>query len=153
MTYTGGPYQSAFRQALIATGVSGAVASGNGDSSSANWQEYEMPSLVNHSLDYANEKLKPYRVNKVVIGDGSSIVKQYPQAQSMFATKQNIFLLTDGANITMPDMRGWVLKDVQQFAAISGIPIQSSGSGSVKSQSVAAGTTIDASTEIKVTLK
>ena len=92
-------------------------------------------------------------MNKVVIGDGSSIVKQYPQAQSMFATKQNIFLLTDGANITMPDMRGWVLKDVQQFAAISGIPIQSSGSGSVKSQSVAAGTTIDASTEIKVTLK
>ncbi len=153
LTYSGTPYQSAFRQALIATGVSGAVAEGNGDSATVNWQEYEMPALVNHSLDYANEKLKPYSVNKVVIGDGSGIVKQYPEAQSMFATKQNVFLLTDGANVTMPDMRGWVLKDVQQFAAISGFTIQTSGSGSVKSQSVAAGQVINQKTEIKVTLQ
>lgn len=153
MTYTGAPFQSAFRQALIAAGVSGAVPGEGSDQTSANWQEYEMPALINHSLDYANDKLKPYHVNKVVIGDGSGIVKQYPQAQDMFATKQNIFLLTDGENITMPDMRGWVLKDVQQYATISGIPIQISGSGSVKSQSVAPGKQIDASSQIKVTLQ
>lgn len=153
MSYTGEPYQNAFRQALIATGVSGETGSTSNDQSYNNWQEYEMPSLINHSLDYVNEKMKTYGVNKVIIGDGSAIIKQYPLPQSTVATKQNVFLLSDGANITMPDMKGWALKDVKQYSEITGISIQTEGSGSVVSQSVKAGTKIDQSSKIKLTLK
>jgi len=152
LTYTGEPFQNAFRQALIATGVSGDINSeANGEYTG--WQEYEMPTLVNHSLDYVNNKLKSYNVNKVVIGDGSEIVKQYPQENETLISRQNVFLLTDGANITMPDMKGWSLKDVQQFANISQLPLTIEGSGNVIKTSVKAGDVIDASKAIKITLK
>lgn len=153
MSFTGGPYQNAFRQALIATGVKGEAGSADNDESYNNWQEYEMPSLVNHSLDYVNEKLKSYGVKKVIIGDGSSIIKQYPLPQESVSTKQNVFLLSDGNNITMPNMIGWSLKDVKQYSEITKIPITIEGSGSVKKQSVKAGLKIDKASKIKVTLK
>lgn len=153
MSFTGEPYLNAFRQALIATGVKGEAGSVNNDDSYNNWQEYEMPSLVNHSLDYVNEKMKSYGVKKIIIGDGSGIVKQYPLPQESVSTKQNVFLLSDGTNITMPDMKGWALKDVKQYSEISQIPITIEGSGSVVSQSVKAGIKIDKASKIKVTLK
>lgn len=153
MTYTGGPYQNAFRQALIATGVKGEAGSADNDESYNNWQEYEMPSLVNHSLDYVNEKLKSYGVKKVIIGDGSSIIRQYPLPQENVSTKQNVFLLSDGNNITMPNMTGWSLKDVKQYGEITKIPITVEGSGSVTKQSVKVGLKIDKNSKIKVTLK
>ena len=118
-----------------------------------NWQEYEMPSLVNHSLDYVNEKLKSYGVKKIIIGDGSSIIRQYPLPQENVSTKQNVFLLSDGNNITMPNMTGWSLKDVKQYSEITKIPITVEGSGSVTKQSIKVGLKIDKSSKIKVTLK
>lgn len=153
MSFTGAPYQNAFRQALIATGVKGEAGSADNDESYNNWQEYEMPSLVNHSLDYVNEKLKSYGVKKVVIGDGSTIIRQYPLPQENVSTKQNVFLLSDGNNITMPNMKGWSLKDVKQYSEITKIPITVEGSGSVTKQSVKVGLKIDKSSKIKVTLK
>ena len=92
-------------------------------------------------------------VNKVMIGDGNSVIKQYPAAGSSVVTSQNIFILTDGNNITMPNMLGWSRKDVASFWDITGIPITISGYGSVSEQSVAAGSVIDKATSIEVKLK
>ena len=39
-----------------------------------------MPSLVNHTIDYAHEKMKDKKVHFEVIGDGTSVVGQYPDA-------------------------------------------------------------------------
>lgn len=153
LTYTGDYFKSAFRQALIATGVSGETTSEANSEDYSSWQEYEMPTLLNHSLDYANNKLKSMAVNKVIIGDGSSIIQQFPEAQDSVVTKQNVFLLTDGTNITMPNMNGWSLKDVKQFATIANVNITWEGSGSVKEQNVKEGTTITSESEIKLTLK
>ncbi len=152
LTYTGEPFQNAFRQALIATGVSGERVNSNGDEYTG-WQEYKMPALMNHTLDYVNRKMKSYNVTNIIIGDGSEVVDQYPKAQETLISHQNVFVLTDGTNITMPDMSGWSLKDVLQYANIANIDITYEGSGSVSEQSVASGTVIDDSTQIKVILK
>ncbi|MCI9312656.1 MAG: penicillin-binding protein [Erysipelotrichaceae bacterium] len=152
LTYTGEPFQNAFRQALIATGVSGERAN-SGDEAYTGWQEYEMPALMNHSLDYVNQKMKSYNVKNIIIGDGSAVVKQYPQAQDTLISHQNVFIRTDGTNITMPDMSGWSLKDVRQYGEIAGLDILCEGSGSVREQSIKSGTLIQADMEIKVILK
>lgn len=150
----GGYFKSAFRQALISLGITGDSSSSTSDGTSySSWQEYKMPALLNHSLDYVNEKMVSMGVNKVIIGDGSGIVKQYPEEGDTVITNQNVFLLTDGANITMPDMKGWSRKDVAQFTTITGIPITISGSGTVSEQTVSAGTTITAESDIQITLK
>lgn len=150
--YTYGDYfKSAFRQALIAEGISGMSVEEN--STNTTWKEFEMPMLVNHSLDYANEKIKTMNFNKVIIGDGSMIVSQYPSSGESAITKQNVFLLTDGSTITMPNMSSWSRKDVSQFSEITGIPITIDGSGNVSEQSVKEGEAITSSSEIKVVLK
>lgn len=154
LTYTGDYFKQAFREALIAENITGTSTS-NEDSKKQNsaWKKFEMPSLVNHSLAYTENKMKNMNVNKVMIGDGNSVIKQYPAAGSSVVTSQNIFILTDGNNITMPNMLGWSRKDVASFWDITGIPITISGYGSVSEQSVAAGSVIDKATSIEVKLK
>lgn len=152
--YSDGSYfKSAFRQALIALGITGDTPSASENNSYSSWQEYTMPGLINHSLDYTNDKTISMNVNKVIIGDGSGIVKQYPEEGSTVITNQNVFLLTDGSNITMPDMKGWSRKDVSQFTTITAIPITITGSGTVSEQNVASGTVITADSDIQITLK
>lgn len=150
--YSEGDYfKSAFRSALIAEGISGMSVEQN--TTNTSWQEYEMPSLINHSLNYVSEKTKSMNFNQVIIGDGSSIIKQYPEAGATAITKQNVFLLSDGANITMPNMSGWSRKDVLRFSEITGIVIGIEGSGNVSEQSVPEGETITNGQEINIILK
>lgn len=153
--YSEGSYfKSAFRQALIALGITGDSSSSTKDDNSySSWQEFSMPGLINHSLDYASDKMISMNVNKVIIGDGSGIIKQYPEEGNSVITNQNVFLLTDGTNITMPDMKGWSRKDAAQFSTITGIPITIAGSGTVNEQSIAAGTAITTESDIQITLK
>lgn len=152
--YSNGDYfKSAFRQALIAAGVSGETTNPQEEDSYVTWQEYDMPVLLNHTLDYIDEKLKAISANKIIIGDGNSVVKQFPEPNDKVATKQKVFLLSDGANITMPDMSGWTLKDVKQYANISGIPIRWEGSGTVSEQNIQAEEPIDENSEIILVLK
>lgn len=152
VTYTEGSYfKSAFRQALLSQGVSGLT--NEATQTGTSWQEYQMPSLVNHTLDYANEKINSMNFKKVVIGDGSSIVAQYPQVGESVLSGQNVFILTDGKNITMPDMNGWSRKDVTQFSEITGISIVLEGNGNVSEQNIKAKEKITSSSKIKVVLK
>lgn len=154
LTYTGDYFKQAFREALIAENITGSSQTNeDAKKQSSTWKQFEMPSLVNHSLAYTENKMKNMNVNKVLIGDGSSIIKQYPSAGSTVVTNQNVFILTDGTNITMPNMVGWSRKDVASFWDITGIPITISGYGSVSEQSVAAGSVIDKGTSIEVKLK
>lgn len=151
LLYSNGEFfKSAFRQGLIATGVSG---NNNSDETKTTWEEYDMPTLINHSLSYAKEKLSAITSNQIIIGDGTNIIKQYPQPDEKVTTKQNVFLLSDGGNITMPDMTGWSLKDVKQFATISGIPMTWEGSGNVNEQSIPAQEAINAESQIHLILK
>lgn len=53
----------------------------------------------------------------------------------------------------MPNMSGWTRKDVKLFAKLSGIAIETNGSGSVVSQSIPEGTIINTDSNISVELK
>lgn len=151
ITYSNGEYfKSAFRQALIAAGVSG---DNENNETKTTWEEYDMPTLINHSLTYALEKLSSISSNTIIIGDGTSVIKQYPEAQDKVTTKQNVFLLTDGSTITMPEMKDWTLKDVKQFAAITNLNVTWEGSGCVSEQNIKAGDVLTAESELHLVLK
>lgn len=147
-------FKNAFKQALISTGVtSESTTTSDVTTDYDTWQEYTMPSLTNHTLEYAYGKLNGMDINKIVIGNGTSVVKQYPEKESTIVTKQNVFLLTEGTTITMPNMIGWTRKDVQTFANIAKVKISIKGSGTVVSQSVNAGTAVNGDTVIEIELK
>ncbi len=146
-------FKDAMREILTAQGITGASSNANSEKKTNHYEEYTMPSLVNHSLDYAENKLKSMSVDKVIIGNGTSVISQYPASEEAIISGQNIFLLTDGTKITMPDMSGWTMKDVTAFWKLTGIQIQMEGSGAVYQQSVKKGQAINADSEITVKLK
>lgn len=113
----------------------------------------EMPSLINHSLDYAKQKLEGSHTKITIIGEGSNIVRQYPAKGEKIISDQNIMLYTGSGKITMPDMTGWSRKEVTAFWSASGASFIIEGFGNVYNQDVPFGTIIDPKTEIKVFLK
>ncbi len=147
------PIKNAFKESLVAVGVTGDSDQGTQGENSDAWTSYETPSLVNHSLDYAKAKLEEYDVSTIIIGDGNSVVAQYPSPKETITSNDRLLLLSDGASITMPNMSGWTRKDVNAFSELTGIAITMEGNGKVSSQSVKKGTTISAESEISVQLE
>ena len=147
------PFKTAMREILVAQGLTGTSTDADSEKKTNDYAEYTMPSLINHTLEYAKNKLSSCKVNQIVIGNGSSVISQYPSAEESIISNQNVFLLTDGTKIEMPDMSGWTVKDITAFWKLTGIQIQMEGSGAVYKQSVKKGQAINANSEITVQLK
>ncbi len=113
----------------------------------------EMPNLLNHSLTFAQEKLQSIGADVVILGDGNTVIDQYPRTSSTVMTGQRVFLLTDTSSFVMPDMTGWTRKDVTALWAVTGFGFQLQGEGIVTKQSVPAGTVVNKGTSIKVTFE
>ena len=110
----------------------------------------EMPSLINHSIEFAEKTLEKTGASVTVLGDGQTVIRQYPSAGETVATGQHVFLLSDIQSFNMPDMTGWTRKDVAGLWSASGFGFQLSGTGKVVSQSVPPGTPVTKGTEIRV---
>lgn len=147
------PFQTIMRQALLANSVNGGTSESTTESGYEKWESYEMPSLINHSLDFANSKMESKKVNTVIIGDGSTVISQFPKAGTTINSNDNVLLMTDGSSITMPDVIGWTRKDLTALWELTGISIQCDGYGKVTWQSIEPGTLIQTDTEISVMLE
>lgn len=153
--YSPEPFQEIVKAALIANGVSGANASVQPEQQEQgeSWETYTMPNLVNHSRGWMDQELAGKKLNVTVLGDGSSVVNQYPSAGSKVNSNSRVLVMTDSAALTMPDMTGWTRKDITAFWALTGIGVQTSGYGKVQAQNVEPGTPIDGSSDIQVTME
>ena len=154
-SYTGEPFKETMKAALVAANITGedSHTESSKDKNDVDWNEYEMPSLTNHSISYAKKKLKDVNVDTTIIGNGKSVVAQYPSAASSVITNQHIFLLTDGTHMTMPNMKGWTKKDITAFWKLTKLAVVMDGSGSVVSQNIEPGASINKDSIIKVKMK
>ena len=109
-----------------------------------------MPSVLNQSLEYAENKLMNTETNLYWLGNGNTVIDQYPASGSVISTGQKVFLLTDTNSFIMPDMKGWTRKDVTGLWAVTQFGFKLVGEGKVTSQSVPPGTLISRGTEIEV---
>ena len=153
LSYSREPMKEVMRAALVAANITSDQESDESSESYKDFKQSMMPSLVNHTLSYAKNKLEDTSTNLVVIGNGSNVVKQYPKEYETIISNQNVFLLTDGSKITMPNMKGWTKKDVTAFWEMTHIEVQMSGTGKVTSQNIKAGKAINSDTVIKVEME
>lgn len=109
-----------------------------------------MPNLVNHSLSYADEKLNGLDITLYTLGNGDSVIAQYPQEGESLSNGERVFLVTDTNSFTMPDLTGWTRKDVTALWQVTQFGFRLKGEGVVTSQNIAAGTTVTKGTEIEV---
>lgn len=115
---------------------------------------YHMDSFINQSAPFVKSKLEAKELKVDIIGNGSTILDQYPTARTAVNKFDRVFLKTDSNDITLPDMTGWSRKDVLTYASLSGLVFNLQGdSGMVESQSVAGGTIVHAGDTVEITLK
>ncbi|GAA3628559.1 penicillin-binding protein [Lactobacillus hamsteri] len=112
----------------------------------------KVPNLKNSSLSKAKNKAKGLGLNFYRLGTGSKVIEQGIKAGEKIESGDRIFVLTSG-QIKCPDMTGWTIEDLHQFASLSGAQINIVGNGTVKKQDVKPGTIIKAGKKIKISLK
>lgn len=98
--------------------------------------EYTLDNFTNQSVQYATEIIQYHNCEAHVLGDGQSVINQLPVGQTTITANSKVFLLSDGGNITMPNMTGWSRKDVSSFCSLANIQLQYNGTGAVTNQSI-----------------
>ena len=112
-----------------------------------NVEEYK-----NKNTSITKASLEDLGIDVYVIGDGSTIINQYPLAGTNITTGDKVFLLTDGANYVMPNMTDWSRNEASAYAMLARVKYHFNGFGYVTGQSTPAGSALDSSTEITLDL-
>jgi len=123
------------------------------DLSTKQASEFEMPSLINHSLQYVNSKLNGESDNLIIIGDGNSVIDQYPKAKTTILSTTKIFLITDFNTMKMPNMIGWTRDQIIEFWTLTGVQFEIVGSGVCVDQSIQPNTIINKNDLVKMMLE
>ena len=102
------------------------------------------------SIDTVN-KLKELNLNPIIIGDGDTIINQYP-IDSNVTKYEKIFLITNNNNLKIPDLFGYSKSDVETVLNFLNINYQINGHGYVESQSIPKDTLITNDMKIEINL-
>ncbi len=117
-------------------------------------RERVIGNFSNHSLEYSNKIINNMDCQIVVVGEGNTVINQYPQAGAFVNKDQKVFLLTGFENIRMPDMIGWSRKEINGFfSLLNNFNVKIVGNGVVENQSLEVGQIISENTEITLNLK
>lgn len=114
--------------------------------------DFTIGSFVNQSVSYAKKRLKAEGLECVVIGDGTVVKKQLPEANANISTANTVYLLTDASSYKLPNFKGWSRRDIASYMQLFGIHVNFEGSGKAKKQSVKSGTDISTITELTIEL-
>ncbi|AYV71274.1 penicillin-binding protein [Bacillus sp. PK3-056] len=112
----------------------------------------EIPNLSGMTAEEAKKILEDKGLNAVIIGDGKTVEEQLPVKGDTYLKGEKVILKTDGKE-TVPNMKGWSLRDVLKIADLNKLKLESSGSGYVSSQSIKAGSKIKENDKLSVKLK
>lgn len=121
------------------------------------------PALTNLSVQDARNKISEKNLTIKVIGDGETVVSQYPESGREVPSDGIIIVYTEAdyksENVTVPDFTGLTVSEANRLAIGSGLNIRISGSslnsGTVYAykQSVAAGDSVHMGEIITVSFK
>jgi penicillin-binding protein 2B len=98
----------------------------------------KLPKVTGKAVADAVKSIKEKGLEEVVLGNGSTVVGQLPKSGTRILAGEKVILLTEG-DITAPDMTGWSLRDVQKLANMTGVKLNSKGSGYISKQNIKAG--------------
>lgn len=102
--------------------------------------------------DEAIKSLEKDGAKPIVIGKGRNIVAQLPEPGTKLLRGEKVILKTDG-ELTMPDLKGWSLRDVTKLANLANLRVSFTGEGYVQSQNIQPGTVLKSNQKLIVTLK
>ena len=97
---------------------------------------FKLGKYYSKDVNSVKEELEKNGINAVVIGDGDTIVDQYPKAGIVTASTNKVFLLTNYKTVSIPNFKGWSKKDVDTYLKLAKIPYTETGYGYLVEQSL-----------------
>ena len=122
------------------------------ENSNIDSETYKIGNYMNKSITTTKKELEPIFKDIIIIGDGDKIINQYPEKDTIISTNEKIYLVTNGKNITIPDMTYWSRREVDTYTKLSNIKCNIKGNGFVYWQSIEPNTKLD-DKELEVKLK
>ncbi|MCA1053416.1 penicillin-binding protein [Rossellomorea aquimaris] len=95
----------------------------------------QLPDLAGMGVEKAKSEIEKMGAEPIVVGSGTEVVKQLPLAGSQMIQGGKVVIRTNG-DITVPDMKGWSIRDVFKVANIAGLKINMVGNGFAVSQNI-----------------
>ncbi len=102
----------------------------------------EIENYINRPVVDVRNELKEQGYNVVVLGNGSTVIDQYPKQGVTLLNSERVILLTKKEGLVIPDLKNWSLKEVNAWSNFAKIEVVISGSGFVKTQSYPVGTAV-----------
>lgn len=112
----------------------------------------KLADLVGQGVEKSVKQLEVSGLQVVVLGKGEKVTGQLPAADTNVLEGEKIIIKTDG-KLAAPDMTGWSLRDVMKVAEISGMKLNSTGSGYVVKQNSKEGASLRKGDFLIVNLK
>ncbi len=116
-------------------------------------ESIDIDSYIDKSVSSAVSILKSNQIDAIVLGNGDTIVSQYPLPYERINKIDKVYLLTNGNEVLMPDLTGFSYRDVYSFVKLVGINYQFEGVGYVTEQSIPPGTVINKDMELTIKLE
>lgn len=116
-------------------------------------KKYSLPSFINKTTNEVVNTLKNEKLNYIVIGNGAKIIKQYPSKDTKVSELDKIYLITNDANITMPNLIGYSISEAKTLLNLLDISYEIEGNGYVTSQSISTNTILKKEDIVHLVLK
>lgn len=98
----------------------------------------KLDDLVGQGVSKTVKQLEESGLDVVVLGKGEKVTGQLPAPGTNVLEGEKI-IIQSGGELTAPDMTGWSLRDVMKVAKVSGMKLNSTGSGYVVKQNIKEG--------------
>lgn len=127
---------------------------GNSDSSqsSITISSYEVPNFTNKKIDVSKLLLETSGMRYTIIGNGDKVIRQSPVNGDVITNQDTIYLITNDANLVVPNVVGLSGKVAKDLLQKMGLIVHLDGVGYVTSQSIGEGVAISDGMEITLQL-
>ena len=122
------------------------------ESSTVTTTEYPLPSFENKDLEQTKIVLSNNNIRYIVIGNGTKVTNQVPNAGSKITSSDTVYLITNEDNIKVPNVIGLSSKTANNILSKLGLNVKLEGVGYVVAQSIPEGSDFTPNQEIVLQL-
>ena len=138
----------------VAEAVDNIVSSLGIANSTNNEEKYiKIENYISKEVTIVEDDLKKKGLKVYTFGTGKFIINQYPNKNDKVLKNSKVFLVSNKNDYEMIDLTGWSLNEVSTFAKILNIPLNVTGYGYVKTQSIPPKTLIKDGMTLNVNLQ
>jgi penicillin-binding protein 2B len=95
-----------------------------------------LDSYLNTDVLETDNKLKYLKLQPIILGDGKLVINQYPLKDTKALVGTKIYLITNGTNFSLPDIKGWSESDALTVCNLLNLTYHFNGYGKVTSYTV-----------------